>query len=86
MVVVGGTALNHLGVVERATRDVGVIATGTLQPEGPPTGIQPPAPALRPTAEELAAAQAWISRTQDPSPTMAGTLGKVSAYVLTTDR
>jgi hypothetical protein len=42
--------------------------------------------ALRPTAEELAAAQAWISRTQDPSPTMAATLGKVSAYVLATDR
>jgi len=170
IVVVGGTALNLLRVVERATRDVDVIATGTLQPNGPPTDIQPPAPlpkaltdaiatvardlglpsdwlnttaagqwqtglppgfasrvtwnrhgglwlgvagrldliylklyaaaddtgpgsrhvadlvALRPTAEELAGARAWISQTQDPSPTMAATLEKVSAYVLATDR
>jgi hypothetical protein len=44
VVVVGGTALNLLRVVERVTRDVDVIATATLPPEGPPTGILPPEP------------------------------------------
>lgn len=169
IVVVGGTALNLLRVVERATRDVDVIATGTLQRDGPPTDIQPPEPlpkaltdaiatvardlglpadwmnttvagqwqtglppgfasritwnrdaglwvgvagrldliylklyaaaddtgpasrhfadlrALRPTAEELAAARAWISETQDPTPTMATTLERITAHVLAAD-
>lgn len=44
VVVVGGTALNLLGVIERATRDVDVIAAGILQPDGPPADIQPPEP------------------------------------------
>jgi hypothetical protein len=132
VVVVGGTALNLLRVVERVTRDVDVIATATLQPEGSPTGIQPPEPlpkaltdaigtvardlglprldliylklyaaaddispasrhvadllALRPTADELAAAQAWISQTQDPSPSVAAALARVIAHVLATGR
>jgi len=170
IVVVGGTALNLLQVVERTTRDVDVIATGILQPEGPPTDIQPPEPlpkaltdaiatvardlglpadwlnttvagqwqtglppgfasritwnrhaglwvglagrldliylklyaaadetgpasrhfadlvALRPTADELAGARAWISQTQDLSPSMATTLERVSAHVLAADR
>jgi len=149
VVVVGGTALNLLRVVERVTRDVDVIATATLRPEGPPTGIQPPEPlpkaltdaigtvardlslppdwmnttvggqwetglppgfssrvrlyaaaddispasrhvadllALRPTADELAAAQAWISQTQDPSPSVAAALARVIAHVRATGR
>ena len=170
VVVVGGTALNLLRVVERVTRDVDVIATGTLQPNGPPTDIEPPEPlpraltdaiatvardlglpsdwlnttvagqwetglppgfasrvtwsrygglwvgvagrldlihlkayaaaddtgpgsrhvadlvALRPTAEELAAARAWITETQDPSPAIAAALEKVIAYVLAANR
>jgi hypothetical protein len=170
IVVVGGTALNLLQVVERTTRDVDVIAAGVLQPDGPPTGIQPPEPlpkaltgaigtvardlrlpadwlnttvagqwqtglppgfasrivwkrhaglwvglagrldliylklyaaadetgpatrhfadlvALRPTADELAGARAWICQTQDPSPNMATTLETVSAHVLAANR
>lgn len=35
IVVIGGTALNLLHVIERATRDVDVIATGVLPLEGP---------------------------------------------------
>lgn len=38
--------------------------------------------ALRPTAAELEAARAWITRTQDPSPTMAATLERMAARVL----
>ncbi len=170
IVVVGGTALNLLRVVERATRDVDVIATGTLPPDGAPTEIQPPDPlpkaltdavatvawnlglppdwlnttvagqwqtglplgfasrvvwnrhaglwvglagrldliylklyaaaddtgpvsrhfadlrALRPTGDELAAARARISDTQDPSPAMATTLERVTAHVLAANR
>jgi hypothetical protein len=41
IVVVGGTALNLMHVVERTTRDVDVIATGILQREGPPADIRP---------------------------------------------
>jgi hypothetical protein len=169
IVVVGGTALNLLHVVERTTRDVDVIATGILQREGPPADIRPPEPlpdalieaigtvardlglptdwmnttvagqwqtgmppgfasrvtwnrhaglwiglagrvdliylklyaaaddtspasrhfadllALRPTADELEGARAWISQTQDPSPTMAATLERVIAHVLATN-
>ena len=40
---------------------------------------------LRPTADELAAAGAWISQTQDPSPTMATALERVTAHVLAAD-
>ena len=136
--VVSGTALNLLRVVERATRDVDVIATGSPEPDGPPRDIRPPEPlpkaltdavatvardlglppdwmnttvagqwqtgmyaaaddtppvsrhfadlwAVRPTAEELAAARAWISETQDPTPTMAATLERVTAHVLAAD-
>jgi hypothetical protein len=42
-VVVGGTALNLLHVVERATRDVDVIAAGILR-DGSPVDIGPPDP------------------------------------------
>lgn len=44
IVVVGGTALNLLGVIGRATRDVDVIATATPRLKGPPTGIRAPDP------------------------------------------
>ncbi len=44
IVVVGGTALNLLGVIARATRDVDVIATATPRLKGPPTGIHAPGP------------------------------------------
>src|SRR5438034_9756522 len=36
IVVVGGTALNLLGVVDRVTRDVDVIATATVRTDGEP--------------------------------------------------
>ena len=165
IVVVGGTALNLLHVVERATRDVDVIATATPRRDGPPADLQPPEPlpkalsdairtvardlrlppdwlnttigaqwqtglppgfasrviwhadaglwvgiagrldliylklyaaaddispasrhftdllALRPTADELAAARTWITETQDPSPAMAQALEAVTAHV-----
>lgn len=168
--MVGGTALNLLRVVERATRDVDVIATGILPPDGAPREIQPPDPlpkaltdaiatvardlglppdwvnttaagqwqtglppgfasrviwnrhaglwvgvagrldliylklyaaaddtgpasrhftdllALHPTADELAAARAWISETQDHSPSMAATLERITGHVLAADR
>jgi hypothetical protein len=44
IVVVGGTALNLLHVVDRTTRDVDVIAVGILQGEGAPADIRPPDP------------------------------------------
>jgi hypothetical protein len=44
IVVVGGTALNLLGVVDRATRDVDVIALGQLGADLPPVELQPPDP------------------------------------------
>jgi hypothetical protein len=34
IVVVGGTALNLLGIVQRSTRDVDVIAVATPEPAG----------------------------------------------------
>lgn len=42
IVVVGGTALNLLGIVQRATADVDVIAAGVVDREAPPRAIQPP--------------------------------------------
>jgi hypothetical protein len=168
IVVVGGTALNLLGVVERATRDVDVIATATPRAGGQPAEIRPPDPlpaelvsavatvardlglspdwlnttvgaqwktglppgfasriewqrqgglwvglagrrdliflklyaaaddvgpgrhfkdlvALKPNADELTAAQAWI-RTQDPSPAMADAVERLIAHVETAGR
>ena len=43
IVVVGGTALNLLGVVDRATRDVDVIATGHPPDASAPSLKEPPA-------------------------------------------
>jgi len=54
IVVVGGTALNLLRVVERATRDVDVIATGILPPDGRPREIQPPDPLPKPLTDAIA--------------------------------
>ena len=170
IVVVGGTALNLLQIVDRATRDVDVIATATPRRDGPPSEVRPPEPlpraltdaigtvardlslpsdwlnttvaaqwrtglpggfvsrivwkadgglwvgvagrldlihlklyaaaddigpasrhfsdllALRPTLDELAAAQTWITDTQDPSPAMARALDAVTAHVRTASR
>jgi hypothetical protein len=44
VVVVGGTALNLLGVVARATADVDVIAVATVQAAGNPTDVANPIP------------------------------------------
>jgi len=44
VVVVGGTAMNLLGVVDRATRDVDVIAIGMPDRHSPPATITPPDP------------------------------------------
>ena len=43
VVVVGGAALNLLGVVERATQDVDVIAIEVPEGAEPPVGVKPPA-------------------------------------------
>jgi len=70
VVVVGGTALNLLRVVERVTRDVDVIATATFRPEGPPTSIQPPGPlpkaltdAIGTVARDLGLPPDWMNTT-----------------------
>jgi hypothetical protein len=170
IVVAGGTALNLLRIVERATRDVDVIATATPRSDGLPTEVRPPEPlprdltdavsavardlrlpsdwlntivaaqwltglppgfasrivwsldgglwvgiagrldliyfklyaaaddvgpasrhfadlrALRPTADELTAARAWITDTQDPSPAMARALESVTTHVRAASR
>ena len=44
IVVVGGTALNLLGVVERYTRDVDVLALATPRPRGDPDNVRAPHP------------------------------------------
>jgi hypothetical protein len=58
IVVVGGTALNLLRVVERATRDVDVIATAT--PEPLPT---PLTDAIRTVARDLGLPSDWLNTT-----------------------
>lgn len=42
--------------------------------------------ALRPTADELKGARAWVSGTQDPSPTMAVALERIMGHVLAANR
>jgi hypothetical protein len=57
VVVVGGTALNLLGVVERYTRDVDVLALATPRRRGEPDNVRPPDPlpsALRDAAATVA--------------------------------
>lgn len=54
IVVVGGTALNLLGIICRATADVDVIATGAPEAERPPRVIRPPNP-LPPALQAMAA-------------------------------
>lgn len=44
IVVVGGTALNLLGIVSRTTRDVDVIAVGNVTEGFPPSTLLPPDP------------------------------------------
>src|SRR6266700_4027267 len=70
IVVVGGTALNLLRVVERATRDVDVIATATPRSDGPPTEVRPPEPlaraltdAISAVARDLALPPDWLNTT-----------------------
>jgi len=67
---VGGTALNLLRVVERATRDVDVIATATPRSDGPPTEVRPPEPlaraltdAISAVARDLALPPDWLNTT-----------------------
>lgn len=42
VVVLGGAAMNLLGIVERATRDVDIVAFGAPSGARPPTRISPP--------------------------------------------
>ncbi len=70
IVVVGGTALNLLGVVRRVTRDVDVIATGIPRPDGPPEDIQSPDPlpsalveVIATVARDLQLPADWINTT-----------------------
>jgi hypothetical protein len=59
LVVLGGAALNLLGVVERATRDVDVVAFGVPVGERPPTDVTPP---TEPLPEPLRRAVATVAR------------------------
>jgi len=54
IVVVGGTGLNLLGIIERATRDVDVIAIATVQRHGEPGAIGPPDPLPAPLVDVVA--------------------------------
>lgn len=54
VVIVGGTALNLLGVIERATRDVDVIAAATPRARGDPRTIRPPDPLPQPLLDVIA--------------------------------
>jgi hypothetical protein len=58
IVVVGGTALNLLRVVSRATHDVDVIALATPHAAGLPTDVRPP----EPVPPELLEAVATVAR------------------------
>jgi len=42
VVVLGGAALNLLGVVDRTTRDVDVVAFGVPVGDQPPSDVAPP--------------------------------------------
>lgn len=53
IVVVGGTALNLLGVVDRATRDVDIIAVG-YPPDASEPGLREPPTHLPPVLERAA--------------------------------
>jgi hypothetical protein len=54
IVVVGGTALNLLGIVSRVTRDVDVIAIGTPSREGEPADLRAPDRLPQPLADVIA--------------------------------
>jgi hypothetical protein len=70
IVVVGGTALNLLGVVERFTRDVDVIAIATPNPKRQPREIRPPDPlpnslrdAVQTVTRDLRLPADWLNTT-----------------------
>lgn len=86
IVVIGGSALNLLGVVARATTDVDILAfaapdrVGSLRLSRP--GVHLPGPlseatgAVAPSDEELENAASWI-RAQDPTAELARVVSKV---------
>jgi hypothetical protein len=87
VVLLGGAALNLLGVIERVTRDVDVLALAhggresrLTRPDPLPPFLTAAAARVRPTDADLRAAAAWV-RTQDPSPAVATAVEKVVAYV-----
>lgn len=88
IVILGGAALNLLGIVDRATRDVDVIALGVQPPPGTAPQLERPAELpqvlqaaiAKPTREELHAAAEWV-RTQDASPEFARIVERVVEYV-----
>lgn len=70
IVVVGGTALNLLHIVDRATRDVDVIATATPRSDGLPTEVRSPEPlpraltdAIGTVARDLGLPSDWLNTT-----------------------
>src|SRR6266508_2452796 len=73
IIVLGGAAINLLGLVDRPTRDVDVLATAASPggPIGPPDLLPRPLHfqdllALRPTDDELVRPAEWVKR-QDVS-------------------
>lgn len=70
IVVVGGTALNLLGVISRSTRDVDVIAAATPRGGAAPGEIRPPDPlpnaltrAVATVARDLGLPNDWLNTT-----------------------
>jgi hypothetical protein len=70
IVVVGGTALNLLGVISRSTNDVDVIATATPRDEGPPEQVRAPDPlpaalrdAIATVTRDLGLPSTWLNTT-----------------------
>ena len=70
IVVVGGTALNLLGVISRATQDVDVIAAATSRGRAAPIEIKPPDPlprtltrAVATVARDLGLPNDWLNTT-----------------------
>jgi hypothetical protein len=81
LVVIGGSGLIALGLIERATQDH--IKLYAVVDQGPGRHLDD-LQALRPSGDELVAAARW-ARTHDPSEGFRTELLRVLAYLGTTD-